>query len=121
MVKERFVKRYRLTELDNKLTKTRILNESRNMAKAFKNGVNTPHVLFVDTINRKIYMQYIDNGVQLKELLKVIYASDKNINNYEKLIERIITQLGETIAKMHNCDVIHGDLTTSNMIVKLKY
>ena len=65
-------------------------------------------------------MEYIDNSVQLKELLKIIYF-EKDITKYEKLINRIVNNIGESIAKMHNCDIIHGDLTTSNMLVKIKY
>jgi TP53 regulating kinase-like protein len=119
VVKERFEKKYRVPELDKKLTKSRIINESRNIARAYKNGIDTPSVLFVDTINRRIYMECIEHSVQLKELLKIIY-SGLNISKYEKLIERIIESLGEAIAKLHNCDIIHGDLTTSNMLVKAR-
>ena len=81
-------------------------------------GINTPTVLFSDLINRKIYLEYIDNSAQLKEVLKLIYYSE--INNHDKLIEKIIFHLGETIAKLHNCNIIHGDLTTSNMLLKIK-
>jgi tRNA A-37 threonylcarbamoyl transferase component Bud32 len=81
-------------------------------------GINTPTVLFSDLINRKIYLQYIDNSAQLKEVLKLIYYSD--INNHEKLIEKIVFNLGDTLAKLHNCNIIHGDLTTSNMLLKIK-
>ena len=38
-----------------------------------------------------------------------------------KVIDKIIDQLGSNIAKLHNSDMIHGDLTTSNMLLKLKY
>jgi TP53 regulating kinase-like protein len=64
-------------------------------------------------------MEYIDSSIQLKELLKVIY-SERDISKYERLVDKIINHLGEAIAKLHNCDIIHGDLTTSNMLVKVK-
>jgi TP53 regulating kinase-like protein len=64
-------------------------------------------------------MEYIQSSTQLKEVLKVIY-SDIDITKFSKLIEKIINNLGEAIAKLHNCDIIHGDLTTSNMIIKAK-
>jgi TP53 regulating kinase-like protein len=105
--------------LDKKLTKQRIINESRNIARAYKSGIDTPGVLFVDTIGRKIYMEYIENSIQLKELLRVIYFSP-DISKYENLLEKIVMHLGEGLAKLHNCDIIHGDLTTSNMLVKVK-
>ena len=36
-------------------------------------------------------------------------------NKYE-----IANQIGTTIARMHDLNIIHGDLTTSNMILKEK-
>ncbi len=111
VVKERFEKKYRLPELDKKITKERIVMESRNLARAYKCGVNTPSLLFVDTLNRKIYMDYVDNAAQLKEVFKLA----KN----PRLIEKIYTQMGENLARMHNSNIIHGDLTTSNMLLKL--
>lgn len=117
VIKERFEKKYRLPELDKKLTKQRILNESRNIARALKFGINTPHLLFVDMLNRKIFMQYVNNSIQLKELLKIIYSTKDS--KYDTLIEKIVMHLGQNIAKMHDCDIIHGDLTTSNMLVKI--
>lgn len=32
--------------------------------------------------------------------------------------ERIATRAGEVIAKLHNQGFVHGDLTTSNMLVR---
>jgi tRNA A-37 threonylcarbamoyl transferase component Bud32 len=63
-------------------------------------------------------MSYIDNSCQLKEVLKIIYYSD--ITCHQILLDKIILQLGETIAKLHNSNIIHGDLTTSNMLLKSK-
>ncbi len=69
VVKERFVKKYRVPELDAKLSKKRILQEARNMARVHKNGVYTPHLLLVDEINRKICMEYIEESITAKQLL----------------------------------------------------
>ncbi len=106
-----------MEELDRKLTKQRITLECRNLVRANRQGINTPTVLFSDLVNRKIYLQFVDNSAQLKEVLKIIYYSD--ISKYEKLIEKITSQLGENLAKMHNSNIIHGDLTTSNMLLRL--
>jgi len=118
IIKERFEKKYRVKELDQKLTKQRIHTECRNLVRAYKGGVNTPTVYFCDQINRKIYLQFIDNSAVLKEVLKTIYSTQSFKN--EVLLEKIINSIGENLAKLHNNQIIHGDLTTSNMLLKLK-
>ena len=48
----------------------------------------------------------------MKRLNKVEYY-------YEKIIEidKMIAEIGELIAKIHNVNIIHGDLTTSNILI----
>ena len=108
-----------MKELDVKITKERIINESRNITRAYKSGKNTPHLLFVDILNRKIYMQYVDNSAQLKEVLRLIYLNG-DITSHDTMLKKIYTLMGENLAKLHNNNIIHGDLTTSNMLLKIK-
>ena len=119
LVKERFKKEYRVKELDTKLTKSRILNETRNISRASKNGINVPTIYFVNLIERKIYMEYINNGCQLKEILTNIFQLN-DLNPYEKFLEKIINDLGNMISKLHSNGIVHGDLTPSNIILKIK-
>ena len=119
IVKERFEKKYRVKELDQKLTKNRMLNESRNIARASKLGVNVPTLYFVDLIDRKIYMEYLENSCQLKVILESIYSLD-DISPYESFLEKISNDLGNIVSKLHSGDLIHGDLTPSNIILKIK-
>ena len=119
IIKERFEKKYRLKELDKKLTKNRMLNESRNIARASKLGVNVPTLYFVDLLERKIYMEYIENSCQLKVLLQSIYSLE-DISPYQSLLDKISNDLGNMLSKLHSGDLIHGDLTPSNIILKVK-
>ena len=119
IIKERFEKKYRLKELDKKLTKNRMLNESRNIARASKLGVNVPTLYFVDLLERKIYMEYIENSCQLKVLLQSIYSLE-DISPYQSLLDKISNDLGSMLSKLHSGDLIHGDLTPSNIILKVK-
>lgn len=120
IIKERFVKKYRIPEIDNKLTKQRVINESRNLARAYKSGINTPFVYFVDLINRRIYAEYIENSVMIKDLLRNIYISYQSVAENEALLDLMVTELGRILGKLHESDIVHGDLTTSNMLVKLE-
>jgi TP53 regulating kinase-like protein len=119
IVKERFEKKYRVKELDQKLTKSRMLNESRNITRASKLGINVPTLYFIDLIERKIYMEYLENSCQLKVILQSIY-SNEDISIYESLLDKISNDLGNMLSKLHSGDLIHGDLTPSNILLKIK-
>lgn len=80
------------------------------MARACKAGVNVPYLLMVDEINKIFAMQYIENAVTIKDYLAT-----------HKLSIPMIEQIGLGIAKMHNSDIIHGDLTTSNILIRPKF
>ena len=119
LIKERFKKKYRVEELDKKLTKNRMMNESRNIFRASKLGINIPTLYFIDFIERKIYMEYLENSCQLKVILQSIY-SQNDISPYKLLINKISEDLGNMISKLHTGDLVHGDLTPSNIILTIK-
>ena len=56
-------------------------------------------------------MERITSGVLLKD-----YISGLDPARDGQTLERLAEHAGKTLAKMHDADVIHGDLTTSNMI-----
>ena len=119
LVKERFKKKYRVEELDKKLTKERMLSESRNILRASKKGIKVPTIYFVDLTERKIYMEYLENSCQLKIILQSIYSLP-DISPYESLLEKISQELGDMLSKLHSENLIHGDLTPSNILLKIK-
>jgi TP53 regulating kinase-like protein len=106
LVKERIKKSYRIAQIDEKLRLERTRAEARLMNEARRAGVAVPAVLAVDEKNAKIVMEFID-GARLKELLNE--TDDKTRISLAKLI-------GDAVAKLHSHNLIHGDLTTSNMI-----
>ena len=119
LVKERFKKKYRVEELDKKLTKERMLSESRNILRASKKGIKVPTIYFVDLTERKIYMEYLENSCQLKIILQSVYSLP-DISPYESLLEKISQDLGDMLSKLHSENLIHGDLTPSNILLKIK-
>jgi len=107
VLKSRQAKPYLLEEIDSLLRKTRTARECRTLIIARTLGVRTPAVYSVDLNNYTILMDFIE-GTQFKLLA-------------EKLPERQLTRLcfkfGESIAYLHEGEVVHGDPTTSNVIV----
>jgi len=71
-------------------------------------GVSTPLIYMVNVPNSSITMEYIE-GQQMKQVL----------NNASK-VERhnLCFKIGESIGRLHKYGLIHGDLTTSNMILR---
>ncbi|MBL7147421.1 MAG: Kae1-associated serine/threonine protein kinase [Nanoarchaeota archaeon] len=103
IIKDRIKKNYRLKEIDERLRKFRTKREAKLLEKA---DINVPKVLKLDLGNKKIEMEFIDG-----RLLKDVLDGLKNRN-------KVCEQIGEEIAKLHDKDIIHGDITTSNMILK---
>jgi len=106
LVKERIPKKYRIKEIDERLRKERTKKEVKLLTEARKFGVETPAIL--DVTENKIVMQFID-GKTVKE----IFYSAK-----EGEVVKISKEIGRIIGLLHSNGIIHGDLTTSNMILK---
>ncbi len=100
LIKKRISKGYRNSELDHELRARRTLHEARLLHEA-KRYVNTPVLYEVNKKDCTIVMEYIE-GVRAKE----------------GLTEEITFQIGRCIAHLHQGGIIHGDITTSNIIVK---
>lgn len=112
IIKQRIPKSYRLPILDEQIRKTRTKRESRILLKA-KQIINVPRVLNADKKGIpkdkfNLELEFIE-GEKLSETL----------NNYpEEKQKEILKKLGEEVANLHKNNIIHGDLTTSNVILK---
>ncbi len=102
VIKERAPKTYRIKALDDKLRKERTRAEAKLMTRA-ANVVDVPKVLNKNMFS--IEMEYID-GPRVKDIL------DK------KNFRELCTQLSHSIAALHKAEIIHGDLTTGNLLLK---
>jgi Kae1-associated kinase Bud32 len=108
LVKERLKKSYRLPEIDVKLRKLRTRKEGKLLSEARRVGVETPRISSIDENNFKISMDFID-GKRLKE-----FFNDTNDVKRKKVAEDV----GKIVGLLHKNGIVHGDLTTSNMILK---
>jgi TP53 regulating kinase-like protein len=110
VVKRRLPKKYRPPKLDEQIRTYRTVHEPQLLHEAKKAGVPTPLILSVDVKNASIIMEFID-GKQLKQLLSNVSATERR---------RLCLRVGESIGKLHERGIVHGDLTTSNMILNAK-
>ena len=105
IIKERVSKNYRIKELDEKIRKSRTKREINILEKSVK-IINVPKILAKSEFS--ISMEYI-NGDKIADCLDE--CNDKDRIKICKLI-------GKEVALLHNNNIIHGDLTTSKMILK---
>jgi Kae1-associated kinase Bud32 len=101
IIKDRIKKNYRIKEIDEVLRKSRTNREAKVLEKLNK-IINVPKLIRKE--NNIIFMQKIQ-GNKLRDVIEKI--------DYKKISK----QIGKDIKKIHNLGIIHGDLTTSNMIL----
>ncbi|MEM3587193.1 MAG: KEOPS complex kinase/ATPase Bud32 [Candidatus Jordarchaeaceae archaeon] len=107
IIKRRVPKSYRIPELDERLRRERTIREARLLSDARKAGVPTPIIYFVDVTENTIIMDFIQ-GTPVKMTIQTMSEQEK---------KKIFTHIGSLIGRLHNAGIIHGDLTTSNMIL----
>jgi len=107
VIKTRLPKKYRPEKLDKTIRTYRTVHEPQLMHEAKKAEVPAPIIYLVDVENAVIVMEFIE-GKQVKKLLGDLSADERY---------GVCFRIGELIAKLHRNGVIHGDLTTSNMIL----
>ncbi|XP_004086940.1 TP53-regulating kinase [Oryzias latipes] len=115
VIKQRFPKRYRHPELDEKLTHRRTMQEVRSIARCRRAGISTPVVYFVDYSCSCIFLEEIVDSQTVRDF---IASARRSSSRSDQELQRLAELTGRILAKMHDEDVIHGDLTTSNMLLR---
>ena len=100
VIKDRIAKGYRISEIDDKIRRARTKEEAKLLSDAKRAGVKTPVLYDVDLKRKAITMQEID-GVMVKDVIN----------------DDLALRMGEEIFKLHSADIIHGDITTSNIML----
>lgn len=109
IIKQRVKKSYRILEIDDKIRKLRTRSESKLFEKALE-VIPVPKILKTEEEKKEIIMEFI-NGKKLSESMEKFP---------EKIQKEVLKQIGENLARIHKINIIHGDLTTSNMIFNEK-
>jgi TP53 regulating kinase-like protein len=111
ILKRRPIKAYRHPTLDKKIREQRTLREARALAKARKCGVPAPIVFSVDKLACTIAMERI-MGATARDVIA-------NNSPASAVTCAVLVKIGELVARMHAVDLIHGDLTTSNFMLRV--
>jgi Kae1-associated kinase Bud32 len=108
VVKHRLKKDYRIKEIDNQLRGFRTRREAKILGKLEEYGF-VPKVLYNDR-KEKLTLEYLD-GPKIRDVLDELFVKNK------KKCLSICKDMAKKIKLMHDKNIIHGDLTTSNMIL----
>jgi Kae1-associated kinase Bud32 len=107
LIKTRTVKGYRHPDLDADIRSQRTRNEARLIQEARRLGVPTPIIYDIDLERAELVLQDVGRS-RVKDALSG--ADDDAISD-------ICREIGRLAALLHAGGMVHGDLTTSNMIL----
>ncbi len=106
LLKRRGVKKYRHPHIDREIRRYRTLHEADIIHRAKEAGVSTPLIYQLDPDDATIIMEYIE-GVRVRDAVPKLSLEENRALFY---------LIGKESGKLHRAALIHGDLTTSNMI-----
>lgn len=107
VVKQRIRKKYRHSSLDQQIRRQRTISEASHMHQAKQVGARAPTILGLDIDRNSILMTYIDGNLA-RDNLGEMKPSDRIT---------VFRELGSQVGRLHTGGMVHGDLTTSNLIV----
>jgi TP53 regulating kinase and related kinases len=102
--------KYRLPELDEIIRSQRTVREALMIHEARLAGVSTPHLFHLSPREALLVMEFLEG-----ERLKVVLLEE---STRKSEVEALGESLGRCIARLHAAGIMHGDLTTSNVIVR---
>lgn len=126
LCKHRFVKRYRNPTLDERLRSQRTRHEARALERCVKKGIRAPRLLGADYVNTFLIMSY-EEGSTVKDALDADHAACAKASAAaptttaaaalpSPVTAALLRSIGVVVARLHNANMVHGDLTTSNFI-----
>ncbi|MBR5503397.1 MAG: bifunctional N(6)-L-threonylcarbamoyladenine synthase/serine/threonine protein kinase [Methanobrevibacter sp.] len=107
IVKQRVSKSYRIPEIDNNIRRHRTRSEAKILSDVKKTGLRSPILYDINLDEKYIVMEKL-NGPLVKDIMHELDDDKRKELSYA---------IGENIRLFHDGDIIHGDLTGSNMIL----
>jgi len=120
-LKYRPSKPYRHPILDQRLTKHRILSEARVLVKCRKEGVPVPAVYALDELKGWLMIEWIEGEVvriRLNEWLRRRKDAGVQEGIDDGELVGLMSRVGDAVGRMHSVGIVHGDLTTSNLMLR---
>ncbi|KAI1634854.1 putative MNORI-2 protein [Biscogniauxia mediterranea] len=135
-LKYRPPKAWRHAALDARLTRQRILAEARVLCKCRREGVRVPAVYGVDEAAGWLAMEWVPGPAARARINELLGDSSSNnspdqepgmketgeeetekVESDPELVD-LLRRIARAVGGLHRVGVVHGDLTTSNMMVR---
>ena len=107
--KQRRNRSWRHPDLDDRLGRRRMIAEARLLVRLYSNGLNVPLLLDCDVFDQQLVMSHIEG----KPLIEIL--NDDSIS--DDVVMSILNNTGQSIRMLHRLAVVHGDLSTNNIII----
>lgn len=131
IIKYRPRKPYRHPTLDLQIVNSRTQSEARLLHKLYQLGIKAPRLIAVDGPNGIIWMESVGgtlpngetsslkNMLWFKEKSQEERKDSENESNIalDGEVRDIMSKVGAAVAKLHLANIVHGDLTSSNIIL----
>jgi TP53 regulating kinase-like protein len=106
IIKERGEKKYRVPELDREIRRSRTVHEAHLIHRAKEAGVPTPLIYQVSPEEATIVMELVE-GEKVRDIVDRLGEDER---------KTLFRAIGEKAGLLHGAGIVHGDLTTSNII-----
>ena len=106
IIKRRGEKRYRAPELDREIRRSRTIHEASMLHRAKEAGVPTPLIYQVSPEEATIVMEQVE-GEKVRDIVDLLGDDERRT---------LFRAIGEKAGLLHGAGIVHGDLTTSNII-----
>lgn len=124
-LKHRPPKPYRHPILDARLTRQRILAEARILAKARREGVPVPAVYCVDEAAGWMMIEWVAGqpvrarvNAWLGDKTEAEVLREREVEGGNAELVALMRRVGAAVGALHAAGIVHGDLTTSNMMLR---
>ena len=111
LIKERKPKKYRNYQLDSELRLQRLRIEARMIKSALKNSIPVPVLFSLNLLTNSLQFEKIEGKNLGTFLFEKEFQSNSDLKN------RFFIEFGSIVSRLHNIEIIHGDLTPLNIIV----
>lgn len=119
MVKRRHPKTYRHSRIERRLVSARVRHEVQVLGEAWTAGVRVPRVLDADPSEGTLVMETVPGPTVKAVLRSAAGAGEAGLEGTgsSTAFVSMFADIGTQVARLHDAGLVHGDLTTSNLVL----